>query len=200
MTRVHVVLHLTLVSASQLAIFAAHILTSMTGNTHFTTPYPTLAMLQTAITNLNTTLAAQVKGNKASTQAVKTAVYQVKRVLRAMAANVEYISNDDATTALTSGFSLSQTGTHATPPFVINHNGNLGQINAKAKATKLSSYIWQYTTTPLVAASWVTSATTMQATHVFVGLNPGTMYWFRVAVVDKNGQQPFSNAINLIAL
>jgi hypothetical protein len=200
MTRVHVVLHLTLVSASQLAIFAAHILTSMTGNTHFTTPFPTLATLQTAITNLNNALAVQLKGNKASTQAVKAAVYQLKRVLRAMAANVEYISNDDATIALTSGFSLSQTGSHAAPPFVINHNGNLGQINAKAKAAGKASYIWQYTTTPLVAASWITSATTMQATHVFTGLTPGIMYWFRVAVVDKHGQQPFSNAINLIAL
>jgi Fibronectin type III domain len=200
MSRVHVVLHLTLISAQQLALFAAHILTSMTGNANFTTPFPPLLALQTAINNLNTAITNQVKGNKASTQAVKTAVYQLKRVLRAMCAYVEYTSNDNATIALSSGFSLAATHVRSTPPFSIRHNGNVGEMDARSKATAGASYIWQYTTTPLVLASWVTAATTTKARHTITGLTPGVMYYFRVTVVTKDGQQPASNAINIYAL
>ena len=101
----------------------------------------------------------------------------------------QYISNDDATIALTSGFSLAQTASHSTPPFVINHNGNLGEINTKAKAAKGASYIWQYSQTPLNAASWITDANTTQAKHTITGLTPGVMYWFRVALVADFGDQ-----------
>ena len=200
MSRVHVVLHLTLISASQLALFAAHILTSMTGNVNFTTPFPPLLALQTAINNLNIAIAAQVRGNKASTQAVKTAVYQLKRVLRALCAYVEYTSNDNATVALTSGFSLASTRVNNSAPFSIRHNGAVGEMDVRSKASRDASYIWQYTTTPLVASSWVTAATTTKSKHTITGLTPGVMYWFRVSVVTKDGQQPASNAINIYAL
>src|ERR1035437_8808023 len=148
MIRVHVVLHLTKISAQQLALFAAHILTSMTGNGNFTTPFPTLLALQAAINSLNTAIAAQVRGNKASTQAVKTAVYRLKRVLKAMCAYVEYISDDNATIALTSGFSLASTPIHSNAPFTLRHNGAIGEMDVRSKASKDASYIWQYSTTP----------------------------------------------------
>ena len=51
-----------------------------------------------------------------------------------------------------------------------------------------------------IASSWVTAAITKQAKHTITGLTTGTNYSFRVALVIKTGQQPFSNAVALLVL
>ena len=201
MLRVHVVLLISKLAASQLAVFAAHILLSMTGNTNFTTPFPTLVLLQTAINNLNAALNAQQKGNKQSTQKVKDARYQLQRVLKAMAAYVEFTANDVQAIALSSGFSISTHNAGSKAPLTLIHSIYSGQIDLRAKATEgAGSYIYQFTQTPLNEASWTTSTIIKQAKHSIPGLTPGLMYWFRVAAITKDGQQPFTNAVNIMVL
>ena|ERR1035437_4310305 len=199
-TKVTVVLNIKNLAGSRISTFGSHILTSITGNANFGTPYPGLRFLSTGITNVNNAITAQVKGNKASTQAVKDAEYQLKRILKIFAAYVEWISNDNATIALSSGFSLRQATTRTVASFTAIHGLNIGEVDVKSKASKDASYIFQYTTTPLVSASWVTSATIKQVKHTISGLTPGVMYWFRVAVVTKAGQQPWSNAVNIMVV
>ena len=201
MIKVHVVLLIAKLSAAQMVVFANHILSAMTGNANFTTPFPALSLLITAINNLNTALSVQQKGNKLSTENVKKARYQLQRVLKAMAAYVEFTSNDVVSVALSSGFSLSSHTANTKAPLTAIHGIHSGEIDLRAKAAKgVGSYIFEYTQTPLNAASWVTAATTKQAKHTVAGLTPGIMYWFRVAQVTKAGQQPFSNAVNIMVL
>lgn len=201
MLKVHVVLKIAKLSGAQIVVFANHILSLMTGNANFTSPFPALSILSTAINNLNAALTAQQKGNKASTQNVRNAKYQVQRVLKAMAAYVEFTCNDNASVALTSGFSLSTHTNNTKAPLTPIHGINSGQIDLRAKAVAdAGSYIYQYTQTPLAPASWITAATVKQAKHSITGLTPGVMYYFRVAVVTKTGQQPWSNAVNIMVL
>jgi hypothetical protein len=201
MLRVHVVLLIARLSGSQLAVFAAHILLSMTGNANFITPFPTLVLLQTAINNLNAALNAQQKGNKLSTQKVKDARYQLQRLLRAMAAYVEFTSNDVVAVALSSGFSTSTHTTGSRAPLTAIHSMYSGQIDLRAKGVAgAGSYLFQFTQTPLNEASWTTATIIKQVKHSVPGLTPGVMYWFRVVAVTKDGQQPFSNAVNIMVL
>jgi fibronectin type III domain protein len=199
-TTVVVTLNIAKLSAEQKVTFATHVQSSMTGNANFTSPFPALSVLGTAITAANTAIAAQVPGNKSSTKNVKDKVYQLVRVLKAMAAYVEFTSNDNATIALTSGFSVKGHTTPAKGDITARHGVNSGEMDLVAKAIRGASYIWQYTSTPAVPSSWVTAAITKQSKHSITGLTPATNYSFRVALVTKSGQQPFSNAVVLLAL
>jgi hypothetical protein len=197
---VHVVLDVKNLEGTRIGTYGTHIYTCLNGNPNFPGISPALSTLQNLVTALNTAVAAQVKGVKSTTQAVRTAEYNLKRLLKFYAAYVEYYSNDDAVKALSSGFSLRQHATHTPAVFSAVHGLQIGSVDLKSKATKGASYIFQFTTTPLVASSWVTSATLKQVKHTIPGLTVGTMYYFRVAVVTKAGQQPFCNPINLMVV
>ncbi len=199
-TKVVVVLNVEKLSAEQKVTFAIHVQSSMTSNANFTSPFPALSVLGTAISAANTAIAAQVPGNKSSTKNVKDKVYQLVRVLKAMAAYVEFTSNDNAMVALTSGFPVKNHSTSTKGPLTARHGVNSGEMDLVAKAEAGASYIWQYTATPTILSSWVTAAITKQAKHSITGLTPATNYSFRVALVTKSGQQPFSNAVVLLAL
>ena len=199
-SKVTVILNLRNVQGTRIAGFGTQIDTAMTGNANFTSIYPGLAILSSAITTLNNAVTHQVKGNKATTQAVKDAEYQLKRVLKILAAYVEWICNDNVTVALSSGFSVKHVTPKTVLPISAIHGLMIGEVDLKCKATPNASYIFQYTTTPLNAASWVTAATLKQVKHTVPGLTPGVMYWFRVAVVTKAGQQPFSIPVNLMVV
>ena len=198
-SRVLIVLKLKGLSNAQLLVFANHILSSLTGNAHYATPFPALSVLQQCINNLSTALNAQQPGNKASTQAVHNAAYQAERTLRALAAYVQYTCNDDVQVALSSGFSIRQSASHSSSPITVKHGSLPGQFILKTKAVRGASYIWQYAdnATP---NNWITAATSIQSTYTLNGLIPAHTYNFRVAVVDKNGQQPFNTQLNVIAL
>jgi hypothetical protein len=199
-TKVVVVLNIAKLSAEQKVTFAIHVQSSMSGNANFTSPFPALSLLGTAITAANTAIGAQVPGNKSSTKNVKDKVYQLVRVLKAMAAYVEFTSNDNAMIALTSGFPVKGHTAITRGDITAKHGVNSGQVNLIAKAQRGASYVWQYTATPSNPASWVTAAITKQSKHSITGLTPGTNYSFRVALVTKLGQQPFCNAVSLLAL
>ncbi len=198
--KVVVVLKIAGLRGSRLAVFAGHILTSLTGNTNFTGIYPGLTVLSAAITALNTAVTNQIKGVKSTTTAVRDAETQVRRVLKVMAAVVEYISNNNQTIALSSGFSIKSHTPKTVNDFNALHGLLTGSVNVKSKAFIDGSYIFQYTTTPLVPASWVTSATLKQVKHTITGLTPGVMYYFRVIVITRTGQQAPSTPINLMVV
>jgi hypothetical protein len=197
---IHVKIDAKNLTGIRIGIFANHILNCLNGNANFSGINPTLLVFQTLINNLTNAVNAQVKGIIASTEAVKMAEYQLKRLLKFYAAYVEYFCNDNATVALTSGFTLNDVASHAALVFSAVHGKQIGEVDVKSKASKGASYIFQYTTTPLIASSWITAATMKQCKHTISGLTVGTMYYFRVAVVTKTGQEPFCTPVNLMVV
>ena len=153
-----------------------------------------------AITALNDAITAQTPGNKASTKLVKDKAYQLIRILKVFACYVEYISNDVAAVALTSGFSIRSTSSKTKAPLAAAHTGIVGEIELTAKAQTGAAYIYAYNATPANPATWVTAATSKKAKHVITGLTPGVAYGYRVALVTKAGQQAWSDVIVLIVL
>ena len=197
---VEVVCKITGLRGSMLAVYGGHIYTSVNTNTNFAGIFPAPVVLNNANTALNLAVSNQIKGNKTTTDAVKQAEAQVRRVLKVLAANVEYISNNNSVIALSSGFSIKNHTAATRNDFSAVHGLLSGTVNVKSKAAIDGSYIFQYTTTPLVAASWATATTIRQVKHTITGLTVGTMYYFRVIVVTRAGEQPPSTPINLMVV
>ncbi len=194
MKTVRISLNFKSVSAALLAIFAQSVISAITNNAFFINPYPVLGILQTAVNNLVSALAAQHPGDKASSEVVKLAKHELNRVLTALAAYVVFESNTDTAKALSSGFSL--VGPRQAPSNVFNAVQGLqsGSVDVSSPAGG-NSYIWGYTTDPIVEASWLVAATTSQASFTINGLTPGVKYWFRVALVTPAGQRPWCNPV-----
>jgi len=177
-----------------LALFGQSVLTSMTNNTNFPTPFPPLSDLQTAINGLNDANAASQSGISGSGTAVNAAKRKLSRVLKAMAAYVEYVSDDDETVAITSGFNFKQPA-HSTPNvFTATQGVQSGTVDLGSPAIG-GAYVWELTPDPIGISAWSSAGTTILANLTVTGLTPGTKYWFRVAAITNEGQQPFGNPI-----
>jgi hypothetical protein len=182
-------------NALLLAVFGQSVVTAMTNNSNFLNPYPVLGLLQTALGILNAAIAAQHPGNKLSTEAVKAAKMEVNRILKALAAYVEFESNTDVLKAMSSGFNLVQGANHSGGNIFSATQGVLsGTVDLSSPAIG-GAYAWEFTLDPIIAANWQSATTTILASYTITGLTPGLKYWFRVAAITNEGQQPFCDPI-----
>ena len=117
---------------------------------------------------------------------------------------VEKVANDDFENGeviiLSAGMNAKKVAVHLPRQFKVKNTELPGQVKAVTTGVDRASFIWEHTTTPGVAANWVRAATTVKAQVVISGLTSGVIYSFRVAVVTKNGQGPWSNVLNLRTL
>jgi hypothetical protein len=105
------------------------------------------------------------------------------------------------TVALSSGMEVKQRGVRTAHDFEVSTNGDPGEVNLSTKFVNRATFIWQMTTTSPDSDTtiWETIGQGTRSKFLKTGLNSGTRYYFRVAVVDKNGQGPWSNVLNIIA-
>ena len=179
---------------------ANHIYNSVNGNTNFTALYPTPAMLLTAITTYSAALTNQQKGNKTSTSAMRDAMHKLSRTLKAMAAGVEFLSNDNETIALSSGFSVKVQGVKTSSLLSVHYGKVSGSVNLKTQKTKGASYKWQYSLDPITATSWQDAGDSTLVNHPLTGLTYGKLHWFRVAVVKGNTVSDYGDPVSLMVL
>jgi hypothetical protein len=57
--------------------------------------------------------------------------------------------------------------------------------------------VWEHSTDN---TTWNDAGRGTKSSQLVEGLQPGTRYWFRVAIIDKDGQHPFSEAVSLIVV
>ncbi|MHB8259856.1 MAG: fibronectin type III domain-containing protein [Bacteroidia bacterium] len=187
-------------SPTQKLNLANHIYNQLNGNRTFAALFPTVATLFTFIGVLSTALTNQVKGNKTSTAAVKKALHNVMRTLKAQAACVEYLSDDDETIAITSGFSIKITGARTSHSLKVAHGLLSGDMDLKVKKMLHAAYKFQYSEDPATATSWVDAGEGTLVNMTVHGLTPGKLYWFRVAYIIKNVRGNYGSPVSLRAL
>ena len=181
------------------------IISSMTGNANFPTPTPSLAELEMAADNFSSALVKAGTGNRADV-ADKNAKRQVLvDLLVSMGMYVTFAANGDVAALLSSGFEISkdrQPAVITKPEIVRVENGlSSGQLLLNVKAVKgAHSYLHEYTTDATLApASWV-STTSTTAKGVLSNLQPGTVYYCRVAAVGANNQLLYSDPVSRMVL
>ena len=73
-----------------------------------------------------------------------------------------------------------------------------GDVILNSKAVKRGAYIYQMTTDPLKTNSWTDVYQGLHVKCMIPGLTIGTTYYFRVAVIDKNGKGAWSHVLSCI--
>ncbi len=182
---------------------ARFIVTSMTGNANFPTPSPTLASITTNVNNLEAAHIAAQGGGSDDTAAMHAKELVLDLSLKSLAAYVEGIANANPLTAeatiLGAGMDTKAPSVRAAREFHAAPTGKPGEVKLSTKFVKRATYIFQQSTAPDTESSWVTIGQSTRATLTKNSLVSGTRYYFRVAVVDKDGQGPWSNVVNMIA-
>jgi hypothetical protein len=177
-----------------------HILTGMNNNANFINPFPAVNILQQTLNDLNVALNNLHPGDTTSTSAMHDKEYELDRTLRMLAAYVEYQSHDNPTVILSSGFSLKQRISRSAPVFTVMHGTLLGGVDLITKSVTGAAYLWQYCPEPMVESGWTATKITNHTTCSYAGLTTGAKYWFRVAVIINDEQQPFSDPVMLMVL
>jgi hypothetical protein len=181
------------------------IISSLTGNTSFPTPTPTLAALQTAADAFSAALLKAGTGNRVDI-AIKNAAREVLvDLMRNLCMYVNLTANGDRAMLLSSGFNISKDR----EPIVITKPENLkietglssGELLLSVNAVKgASAYLHEYSTDATLAPqSWV-STTTTASKALLDNLQPGVTYYCRVGVVGPNGQLLYSDAASRMAI
>ena len=204
MKKVVVVLKLAKLPVPQKIVQARFIVTSITGNVSFTTPSPTLAVITTNINALETAYIIAQNGGVNDTANMHAKEFLLEVSLKSLAAYVEGIANTNLITAeavaLSSGMNVKNPATPSPRDFNVKPTGNPGEVKLSTKHEDRATYIWQMTNDPLGVTGWITIGQATQASLIKTGLTSGTRYYFRVAAVGKDGQEPWSNIINTIVL
>lgn len=188
MKTVRLAAYISGLDASGIEVYSHSVLLAMTGNSNFTTPYPSLPVLQTAITELNLAINAAVP----STVTINAKVNYLKKVLNAMKAYVILESDDDADKAASSGFALVEGKTHAAQTFVARQGSVSGTVDLEcAYAGNRAAYWWEMSPDPISA--WQLVTVTNNSVNTVTGLTPGNKYWFRLRAIVKDKPQDYSD-------
>ena len=199
-----IVINFTTLSDGNLESKALSIIDAMTDNPNFPNPDPSLAEVNTAVTEYSSALAGARSKDKVQVELKNIKRAALITVLKNLAAYVNYTSKGDRSIMASSGFDVSKDAKSAivmSAPknFKIVSGENSGQAFLKVSGVKgIKTYAHQYTPDPLTDASvWQTKYVTTRY-YTFEGLETAKKYWFRVAAIGSGDQIMYTDPIAMV--
>jgi hypothetical protein len=181
--------------------YAQGIVKAMTGNASFPAPTPTLAVISTAISDLQTAETAamsRVKGAVAVRNDKRAALVKLLKQLKAYVQTVAD-ANVDSGGAIIQSAALGVKKTPARKPRVF--GAATGAVSGTAKLVAASAgpraaYEWEYSLDG--GKTWQQAPSTMQARTTVSGLTPGATVQFRYRPLTKVGEGNWSQPVSLV--
>lgn len=174
----------------------------MTGNPAFPTPVPALTVITASINACETAYITALGGGVDDTASMHAKETAMELQLKLLAAYVESIANANPATAeavaLSAGMKIRPRVGRTARNFYAQATKNPGEIKLATKAVQRSTYTFQLCDN-ITTGNWETIEQGTRASYVKTGLIPGHTYYFRVSVVDKNGQGPWSDVVSAMA-
>lgn len=188
---------------------ARTIITALTGNPDFTTPTPTLLVINGVTDDLETA-AAKVQTTR---QQLKSEVSKQNEredifgsTMSQLVGYVQSVAGEDEALIHSAGMDTKATTTKATsaptaPPALSATAGDHdGEIDLTWDTVPLSkSYTIEKSGDPPTDKSWTHAGVSTRSSFTVTQLSPGTRYWFRVAAVGTGGQSGWSDPASKIA-
>ena len=177
---------------------------SMSGNTNFPTPNPSMTELAAAITQFNDAVMAAGNGDRMQVALKNEKRNNLVNILHLSGYYVLYTSAGDRTKAQTSGFTLAKepTGIAITKPanLKVQYSDQSGELLVSVKkVTGAAAYMHQYSSDPLLKEESWKSMTSTAAKCIIPGLTPGLTYYLRVAAIGAKDQLKFSDIVSKMA-
>jgi hypothetical protein len=190
-------------SVPQILTDAAHYVSCMTGNTHFPNPSPTLATVSINIANVNAAYLTSLSGAKGTKGLMYLELKTLEISLKLLAAYVEANANIDTVNAeniiISAGMQVKKPSVRQPKIFSVKAGKIEGDAVLNSKAVKRGAYIYQMTADPKAASGWNEVYQGLHVKCLVAGLTLGQQYYFRVAVIDKNGKGAWSHSLSFIA-
>jgi len=203
MTKSKVVFDFVAFSVAFLIEFARNIVTMMTGNALFPSPFITLAQITTAANDLEMKFKAALNGDKQQKANMRIAFKTLVSLLKKQAAYVNTIADGSDSVILSAGFHISQSPSpKRLAEFSVENGKNSGEVIAKHKAVKgARAFVWQRANDPLPTSdsAWAYVGFTTRRQYTDSGLVPANKYWYRVAWITIDGLSAWSAPIMTIA-
>ncbi len=181
------------------------VLKKMENNPNFTNPEPPLSVINQEREDLKNTLAIATDGTKAQKAAVKVKLRQLKLSMTTLKSYVQTTANADAENgeriALSSGMSLKGFTPRPKRTFSVTNTPQSGTVKAICPRTKKDiMFQFQYSRTPEIESSFVSTDPLMAATHIISGLIKGQTYFFRWATITTKGKGKWSDTIKTVVI
>jgi hypothetical protein len=185
-----------------LITFAQSVATTMTDNSTFPSPSPTLTTFQAdiaALVTAETAALARAKG-AADTRNAKLAVVKADlESLKNYVQNVVDASNPANAESIigSAGMAIRKVTLHDKPALAVKQGSVSGTVTLSAKAAaKKAAYNWQYSTDQ---KTWTSLPQTLKAKTSVSELTSGTTYYFRSqALTPKGGDGDWGQVISLL--
>jgi hypothetical protein len=180
---------------------AKAIVQGLTGNPSFPNPDPSLAVLSTAISDLEAAeLAVQTRAKGAvATRDQKRAA--LIALLRGTKAGVQKVADADPATApaiiQSAGMGVRKSNAHGKRVFAVKQGRLSGTVAIEtAAAGPRSAYEWEFSSDG--GKTWQAGPPTTRSRTTLVGLQPGTTYSFRCRSVTKVGPSDWTQPLVLV--
>ena len=197
-----VVLGLANLSVPQIIANADHYVQSMTGNTHFPAPTPTLAAVNAQVLVLKAAFNTAQTRAKGASNIMHVELNTLKAMLKGLAGYVETMANANPANAEniinSAGMTAKKTAAHAPKVFSVVALKTPGVVRLNSKATRGASYLYEMTTDQTLQTGWANIYFGSVVKFDKSGLVSGTRYFFRVAVSIKGIVGPWSHDLSVI--
>jgi hypothetical protein len=176
------------------------IVQSMTGNTWFSSPNPTLTNVSAGLEALETsetTVKARTKGAVEARNVKYVAATILLRQLRDYVQQVADAHMADAEAIIQSaGMGVKKSGKATKAPLAASAGVVSGAVHLAAQAAAArAANQWEWS---LDGKTWNVAPTTLQAKTTIVGLTPGALVYFRHRPVTKAGEGDWSQVVSVI--
>ena len=181
------------------ASFCRNVVIKMTDNVYFSMPDVSLAEASAALDAFEAAILAAKDGAHTAISIRNDCEKVVNAKFILLAKYVDRIADGDETTILSSGFNEShQPSTPTKEELTVNDGDFPGSIFTKSLLIdNNASYRWEIRL--LGTIEWVVYVS-IQSSFVISGLIIGSTYEVRVAIVTKDGQQPYSQVITKLVV
>jgi len=194
---------------------AENIVTAMTGNSHYSEPWPpqapTLAELTLAMNTYKKDYHAGITRDTVKIAQRVSSRKILTDLLKRLPSYLEFIAQGDVSMLATTGYDLRKDVVHSTgnailqapSDFKVSHGTKKGTLNIHtALLADAGSYEVQIAQgDPNVEANWQHAMSSLTCTQILLeDLIPTQIYWIRIRGIGRNGSGAWAEPICIIAI
>ncbi|HEY0031277.1 MAG TPA: fibronectin type III domain-containing protein [Bacteroidia bacterium] len=202
MSKKTVALRLSRLSVAKKTARTRFIVASMEDNPHFPAPNPALSVITANADALDAARVTAMGGGPDDTAFMHSKELLLDFSLKSLAAYVEWIANQDPNSAeaiiRSAGMEMKVQVPYQAHEFQVRNTPHSGEVKLSTRYVANATFIWHISHDPSAEQNWKEITCTRQSKLIHSGLESGVRYYFRVAVLDRFGMNPWSNVLNVI--